>query len=178
MPTSAGKTKATEVIIRSAFLADRTPLAVLVAPFRALCHEIKDSLVTAFENESVEISELSDVPQEDFTFDFSVLEQKKQVLVVTPEKLHYVLRHEPELAHQIGLVIYDEAHLFDDASRGVNYELLLSSIKTQLPENSQTVLVSAVIKNADQLAGVHPERGCFRSAPNDNKYHNQEYRTA
>jgi hypothetical protein len=152
MPTSAGKTKATEVIIRSAFLADRTPLAVLVAPFRALCHEIKDSLVTAFENESVEISELSDVPQEDFTFDFSVLEQKKQVLVVTPEKLHYVLRHEPELAHQIGLVIYDEAHLFDDASRGVNYELLLSSIKTQLPENSQTVLVSAVIKNADQLA--------------------------
>ena len=33
MPTSAGKTKATELIIRSAFLAQRTSLAVIVAPF-------------------------------------------------------------------------------------------------------------------------------------------------
>jgi helicase len=36
MPTSAGKTRATELIIRSAFLANRTSLAVIVSPFRAL----------------------------------------------------------------------------------------------------------------------------------------------
>jgi len=36
MPTSAGKTKAVEIVIRSAFLSERTSLAVIVAPFRAL----------------------------------------------------------------------------------------------------------------------------------------------
>ena len=38
MPTSAGKTKANEIIIRSAFLSERTSMAVIIAPFRALCH--------------------------------------------------------------------------------------------------------------------------------------------
>jgi POLQ-like helicase len=152
MPTSAGKTKATELIIRSAFLSNRVSLAIVVAPYKALCHEISGSLSISFDDENVEINELSDVTQKDFSFDFSKLEQKKQVIVVTPEKLHYALRHEPDLAHTIGLAIFDEAHLFDDVNRGVNYELLLSSIKVEIPEDSQTVLLSAVIKNSEQVA--------------------------
>ena len=36
MPTSAGKTKSAELIIRSAFLSGRAKLAIVVAPFRAL----------------------------------------------------------------------------------------------------------------------------------------------
>jgi len=103
MPTSAGKTKATEIIIRSAFLANRTSLAIIVAPFRALCHEIRNSFVEAFHNESVNVDELSDVLQEDF--EIAALLGRKQVLVVTPEKLIYVLRHTPELAEHIGLLI-------------------------------------------------------------------------
>jgi len=153
MPTSTGKTKATELIIRSAFLSNRASLAVVVAPFRALCHEISGSLSLSFYGEDVEINELSDVTQQDFSLDLSKLEQKKQVIVVTPEKLNYILRHEPDLSQKIGLAIFDEAHLFDDASRGVNYELLLSAIKTAIPEDSQKVLMSAVIKNSEQVAG-------------------------
>ncbi len=153
MPTSAGKTKATELIIRSAFLSNRAFLVVVVAPFRALCHEISGSLSLSFHDENVEINELSDVTQQDFLLDLAMLKQKKQVIVVTPEKFNYVLRHEPDFSQEIGLAIFDEAHLFDDASRGVNYELLLSSIKAAIPENSQTVLISAVIKNAGQVAG-------------------------
>lgn len=153
MPTSAGKTKATELIIRSAFLSNRASLAVVVAPFRALCHEISGGLSLSFAGENVEINKLSDVTQQDFSLDLSKLKQKKQVIVVTPEKFNYVLRHEPDLSQTIGLAIFDEAHLFDDANRGVNYELLLSSIKTAIPEDSQTVLISAVIKNSTQVAG-------------------------
>ncbi len=82
MPTSAGKTKATEIIIRSAFLANRASLAIIVAPFRALCHEIRNSFVEAFHNESVNIDELSDVLHEDF--EIAELLVIKQVLVVTP----------------------------------------------------------------------------------------------
>lgn len=66
MPTSAGKTKATELILRSAFLAKRVSLAIIIAPFRALCHEIKNSLVEAFNSESTKVDELTDTLQTDF----------------------------------------------------------------------------------------------------------------
>lgn len=149
MPTSAGKTRATEIIIRSSFLSGRTSLAVIVAPFRALCHEIRNSLVKAFRDESVNVNELSDVLQTDFEIEQILTGQ--QILVVTPEKLVYVLRHAPELAGKIGLLIYDEGHQFDSGTRGVTYELLLTSLKTMVPETVQTVLISAVINNAESI---------------------------
>jgi len=159
MPTSAGKSKATEIIIRSAFLANRTSLAIIVAPFRALCHEIRNSLVKSFHDESVTVDELSDVLQTDFVV--SELTDREVILVVTPEKLIYVLRHAPELARSIGLIIYDEGHQFDSGLRGVTYELLLTSLKLMLPEGVQTVLISAVISNADSIGkwlnGKEPE---------------------
>ncbi|MGA7077190.1 MAG: DEAD/DEAH box helicase [Terriglobales bacterium] len=71
-----------------------------------------------------------------------------QVIVVTPEKLLYVLRHSPELAAAIGVVIYDEGHQFDTGERGITYELLLTSLKTLIPKDKQVILVSAVIGNA------------------------------
>jgi POLQ-like helicase len=150
MPTSAGKTRATELIIRAAFLSGRTSLAVIVAPFRALCHEIKNSFVEAFRNEEVKIDELSDVMQGDF--EIAELIGGKQVLVVTPEKFVYVLRHTPDLASSIGLLIFDEGHQFDSGTRGITYELLLTSLKSMLPSAVQKVLISAVISNASSVA--------------------------
>ncbi len=146
MPTSAGKTKATELILRSAFLADRVSLAIIIAPFRALCHEIRDSLVEAFQNESPRVDELSDALQPDF----NIVEflGRQQVLVVTPEKLLYVLRHAPELATHVGLLVFDEGHQFDSGTRGITYELLLTSLRSMIPEGTQKVLISAVISNA------------------------------
>lgn len=146
MPTSAGKTRATEVLIRSSFLSTRTKLAVVVAPFRALCHEIRDSLVVAFRAESIQVDEISDVPQNDF--DLESPEEKPHVYVVTPEKLLYLFRQTPDLAQRIGLLIYDEGHQFDTGLRGVTYELLLTSLKAVVPADCQVVLISAVITNA------------------------------
>ncbi|MDR3060405.1 MAG: DEAD/DEAH box helicase [Prevotella sp.] len=149
MPTSAGKTKATELIIRSAFLSKRITLAVIVAPFRALCHEIKNNLFIAFRNEAVNIDELSDTFQSDFIL--SDMLQQQQILVVTPEKLLYVLRHEPELGSYIGLLIFDEGHQFDSGSRGVTYELLLTSLRSMLIQDTQKILISAVVSNAKEI---------------------------
>ena len=149
MPTSAGKTRATEIIIRSAFLNGRTSLAVIVAPFRALCHEIRNSYSAAFRGEPVNIDELSDVFQTDF--DIQEWLGQKQILVVTPEKLVYVLRHNPEIAQHIGLLIYDEGHQFDSGTRGITYELLLTSLKSMVPKGIQTLLISAVISNANSI---------------------------
>lgn len=149
MPTSAGKTKATELIIRSAFLSDRTSLAIIVAPFRALCHDIQDDLQKAFYQENIKIDELSDVYQVDY--EIEDLKEQKKVLVLTPEKLLYILRQTPELSQKIGLIIYDEGHQFDSPSRGTNYELLLASLKSMLPELCQTILISAVMGNINDI---------------------------
>ena len=149
MPTSAGKTKATELILRSAFLAERVSLAIIIAPFRALCHEIKNSLVEAFHNEPTKVDELSDALQTDF--EISELLGHQQILVVTPEKLLYVLRHAPELAAHVGLLVFDEGHQFDSGKRGITYELLLTSLRSMIPAGTQKVLISAVISNAEAV---------------------------
>lgn len=149
MPTSAGKTKATELVLRSAFLADRLSLAIIIAPFRALCSEIKDDLSKAFLNEPVKVDELSDALQTDFeTHEFL---GHQQILVVTPEKLLYVLRHSPTLASHVGLLIFDEGHQFDNGNRGITYELLLTSLQKLIPDGTQKVLISAVISNAKDI---------------------------
>ncbi len=153
MPTSAGKTRSVEVILRSAFLADRTRVAVLVAPFRALCHEIATSLRHAFKGEDVKVNELSDALQLDFVDQLAELlghaaPTTRHLMVLTPEKLLYALRQEPTLVAHIGMVVYDEGHQFDTGPRGITYELLLTEIKGLLQASAQTVLISAVIKNA------------------------------
>ena len=149
MPTSAGKTKATELILRSAFLADRVSLAIIIAPFRALCHEIKNGLVEAFHNESTKVDELSDALQTDF--EVAELLGHQQILVITPEKLFYVLRHAPELAAHVGLLVFDEGHQFDNGTRGITFELLLTSLRSMIAEGTQKVLISAVISNAEAV---------------------------
>lgn len=149
MPTSAGKTRAVEIIIRSAFLTGRSRLAVIVAPFRALCHEISQHLAEVFAGDDVDVNEPSDVMQMDFDFDFG--EERRAILVATPEKLLYITRHEPDLAAQMGLVIYDEGHQFDSGIRGVTYELLLTSLKENIPDKAQVVLISAVIGNGEDI---------------------------
>lgn len=158
MPTSAGKTKSVEIILRSAFLSNRTKFAVVIAPFRALCHEIAQTLKQAFKGDGVRINELSDVLQLDFMIEFSELIDNPEsfisssILVVTPEKFLYLLRNKNSLVNHIGTIIYDEGHQFDTGSRGITYELLLTEIKSLLPNDAQTVLISAVINNAKDIA--------------------------
>ncbi len=157
MPTSAGKTRATELVIRTAFVSERTKLAVVVAPFRALCQEITNELQKAFGVDGYQVNQLSDALQPDFASELSEIldvpvNRTPHVVIVTPEKLLYVLRQEPQVFNELGLVIYDEGHQFDTGIRGVTYELLLTSIKRLLPPHAQTILVSAVIQNARTVA--------------------------
>jgi len=154
MPTSTGKSRATELVIRSAFLSKRTKLALVIAPFRALCHEIANNLEKAFKEDGYNVNQLSDALQPDITIDIFnlTIESKPQVIVLTPEKLLYTLRQEPEIVQKAGLVVYDEGHQFDTGTRGVTYELLLTSIKRLLPESAQSVLISAVIQNSAAIA--------------------------
>lgn len=156
MPTSAGKTKSIEIIIRSSFMSGRGKLAIVIAPFRALCHEISNSLRSAFQNDEAKVNELSDVLQLDYFEKLAELLGLQEftsnyILVLTPEKFLYILRQTPTLVDRVGLVIYDEGHQFDAGSRGIIYELLLTEIKKLLPGTAQTILISAVIQNANAI---------------------------
>ena len=161
MPTSAGKTKSTEIITRSAFLSERASLTVIVAPFRALCRELSDTFRSAFSGENVSINELLDIPQisdDDAAFMRFLLGEKfrdpklhKSILIATPEKLVYLLRHQPDIAPKIGLLIFDEGHQFDTGGRGVTYELLVASLIAAVPKETQKILISAVIANGKTI---------------------------
>lgn len=154
MPTSSGKTTSMSIAIRSAFLAERTSLAVVVAPFRALCREISNDISNDFlDDTTVHVNALSDILQIDDITELleSFEEDSKSIMVLTPEKLIYLLRQDTDLIQSIGLIIFDEAHMFDDATRGAQYELLISTIMMHLDEETQRLLLSAVIPNAEQI---------------------------
>ena len=152
MPTSAGKTKSTELIIRSAFLSKRTSIAVIVVPFKALCHEIKEDYIVSFKNDkSIKIDEISDVFE---TEEISVIndDSNKHILIFTPEKLYYLLSNDNSFLSNIGLIIFDEAHQFDSGERGITYELLITELKKYLPPECQKIMISAVIHNAEEIS--------------------------
>ena len=148
MPTSAGKTKSIEIILRSYFFKNNSQASVIVAPFKALCHEIGDYLQECFDGEEIRVNEFTDV----FQKDYSEQEEKgNQIIITTPEKLVYILRQDPTLSDSIGLLILDEGHQFDSGIRGVTYELLITSLKQMLPLSTQWILISAVLSNADAI---------------------------
>lgn len=148
MPTSSGKTKAIEIIIRNAILSNDINYIVIIAPFRALCNEIRRDLQSSFYDDDIRIDEISDV----ITDDTEICQSKKTILILTPEKFIYLLRQHENIKSLINLIIYDEGHQFDTGIRGVTYDFLLTTLKEMLPENIQQVLISAVMSNSHQIS--------------------------
>lgn len=163
MPTSSGKTASINLILRSAFYSNRVYNALIVAPFRALCREIYRDINTHFVDENnVVVSEVFDLPE--IPQDFSIFNDgKKRVFILTPEKLLFLLRNHQSFIDEIGLCIFDEAHLFDDPSRGTNFELLLSTVKQIFPKEIQKILISAVIPNSEDINRWFNEDGVIVS---------------
>ena len=151
-PTSSGKTTSASLAIQSAFLSKRTSVAVVVAPFRALCKEIMFDMEKFFAfDKNITVTEFSDVPEPSEIELVTSESIVKKIIVMTPEKLAYILKHNTEIIENINMIVFDEAHLFDDESRGTDYELLLATINRYIKLDAQKLLVSAVISNADQL---------------------------
>ena len=149
LPTGVGKTKSIEILLRANFMGEGTHLAIVIAPLRALCNEITADLTSAFTDDVI-INQFTDTAQEDFNLE--MLSDKNYVFICTPEKFSYILRHEPDFLSSIQLFVFDEAHLFDDTSRGAQYELLVSEIARSRQASAQMVLFSAVLSNANQIS--------------------------
>ncbi len=152
MPTNSGKTTSVALAIQSAFLSNRTNIVVVVAPFRALCKEIIFDLENFFEfDKSISVTGFSDIPEYSEIEATMSITIGKKILVMTPEKLAYIIRYNNEIIEKINMIVFDEAHLFDDEVRGTDYELLMTTINRYIKPDTQKLLVSAVISNATQL---------------------------
>lgn len=164
LPTGVGKTKSIELIIRAAFLAERANTAMVVAPLRALCNEITADMYKAF-RDIASVNQFSDVLQNDFEALFGT-DAENQILICTPEKLSYIMHHQPDMLDAIDLFLFDEGHMFDDGGRGVTYELLVTHIRNELTDNQQMVLLSAVLPNSNEIKEwLFHENGALASDP-------------
>ena len=138
LPTGVGKTRSIELIIRAAFLFGRANTVIIVAPLRALCNEITMDMFKAFGND-VTINQFSDVLQNDFENLF-LGDIKRQILICTPEKMNYILHHDPLFINAIDLFVLDEGHMFDNGGRGAVYELLVTHLRQNITSKQPMVV--------------------------------------
>lgn len=146
MPTSAGKTFLTELLVYQEIKRNPEAKILYLAPLRSLSRELKERY-----------SSLS----AEFGFDFRAAYggcttsaeeetiEKATLLIATPETFTTLEGTMEDLTSNYTLVICDEGQLLEDKSRGVSYELLL----TRLKRNPQTrfLFISAIIPNISQI---------------------------
>ncbi len=141
IPTASGKTLiAYLAILRAKTLGMRS---VYIVPLRALAREKYEEL-RKFPGLRVLLG----------MGDYDILPRDLEycdVLVATSEKMDSILRHRPEFAGEIGVVVADEVHLLDDYDRGPTLEATITKILQINPE-VQIVALSATISNSIELA--------------------------
>ncbi len=152
LPTGAGKTKSISLCVFSYLSSHDVGISVIVSPFRALCRETARTLKQDLKfDKSISVIELSDVMKHDYDLPGTEKVANKASVVVTPEKLLYVLRHNPEFTQNIGQLIFDEGHIFSDDKRGANYELLVASILEMIKTKPQIIMISAIVSGVNEI---------------------------
>lgn len=146
MPTSAGKTFLTELLVYQEIKRNHEAKILYLAPLRSLSRELKERYGSL---------------SAEFGFDFRAAYggcttsaeeetiEKATLLIATPETFTTLEGTMEDLTSNYSLVICDEGQLLEDMSRGVSYELLL----TRLKRNPQTrfLFISAIIPNISQI---------------------------
>jgi len=165
VPTSGGKTRVAELAILRFLMDYRDDLkskCVYIAPLRKLANEIEQTFSAAFSAATSNSRVVSSFyggwevdPLDQYELDSA------RVLIVTPEKLDGMLRHNRDLLPQIRLVIADEGHMIgDDSPRGYRYRMLLERLvyslrlKRALTETrgSRLLFISGVLPNVAEFA--------------------------
>lgn len=146
MPTSAGKSYITELLIYHELHSNPEAKVLYLAPLRALSRELRDrfkrihrhlgfTYATKYGGSAPSISEnkIADA----------------QLLIATPESFMAIESSDEDLLGRFTLVICDEGQLLDDYSRGINYELLLTRLRKR--ENIRFLFISAIIPNINVI---------------------------
>ena len=148
-PTGAGKSTLAELKINTTLLAGRK--VVFLAPTNALVDQTSSSLSSAFPAASVQ-GERSDELGALFGED-----ELPEVLVMTPEACLFQLSIDTTVFDDVGLFVFDECHLMHPTEpegdrRAIDAMLCTLNFSRVAPE-SDFLLLSAMMKNSDSLAG-------------------------
>ena len=142
MPTSAGKSYITELLIHYVLKNHPEDRILYLAPLRALSRELKDHYrkihkTLGFSFATKYGGSASTVDEEEI--------DDAQLLIATPEAFEAMELKDEDFFGKFSLVICDEGQLLDDFTRGINYEMLLTRLRRN--ENVRFLFISAVIPN-------------------------------
>ncbi|UWG48942.1 Replicative superfamily II helicase [Halanaeroarchaeum sp. HSR-CO] len=145
-PTASGKTALAELAIVDALRDDGT--ALFVAPMRALTNE-KESEWERFEDLGYSVYVVTG--EREFNPRRAA---RADVLVMTPEKADSATRKHDSPRYSfvtaVDVVVIDEVHLLDSASRGSVLEVVVSRLRRLA--DPRIVALSATMKNVDDVA--------------------------
>lgn len=145
MPTSAGKTSLSELLIYYSHKTNTDNKILYLAPFRSLASELKLSMGRDLASLGISVKSIygGHVPSKEEQEAI----QSVDLLIATPEKLMAVEDVLPDLFESYKTIICDEGHLLDDENRGLSYELLLSRLKSSNVKDRRFIFISAIIPN-------------------------------
>ena len=146
MPTSAGKTFISEILLLNSFIEDENSKAIYITPYLSLTNEINESL-SSLEKLGFTLSNMTKSYEIDEYENLWVGEA--DVLIATPEKIDLLYRKEKEFFNDVSIIIVDEGHIVgDNGKRSVLIELLISKLKMKL-KNTRFIFVSAMMNDED-----------------------------
>lgn len=146
MPTSAGKTFITEILLLNSLIEKENSKAIYITPYLSLTNEINESL-SSLEKLGFTLSNMTKSYEIDEYENLWV--EEADVLIATPEKIDLLYRKEKEYFNDISIIIVDEGHIVgDNGKRSVLSELLISKFKMNL-KNTRIIFVSAMMNDTD-----------------------------
>ena len=147
-PTGAGKSTLSELKIRTVLLTKKT--AVFLAPTHALIDQTRSTLSRVFRDAYVQYKRFED-------FDFLAEESKlPDILVMTPEACLAQMAFDVSVFENTGLLVFDECHLLHSSGGGSDRRALDAMLCvlnfTRLAPNADLLLMSAMMKNTEEIA--------------------------
>jgi len=127
LPTGAGKSIVGELLTALHLAAGFA--VVWLLPTRALVRQFKREIARAFSALEVDVEELP-ATEDVLPLFADELPVTRQVAVTTPERLSALVRANANALSGVGLVVFDEAHLLLEKSRGVTAEHVLRVART------------------------------------------------
>lgn len=143
-PTASGKTLIAEMAAGKAILEGKGK-SVYIVPLVALANEKAKEFKRKYDGLLKVALSVGDFDSSDpHLIDYDLI-------ICTAEKLDSLIRHHSPWLKLVSTMIIDEVHLLNDVSRGPTLEILLTLLRTILPQ-AQIIALSATIGNPEELA--------------------------
>lgn len=143
-PTASGKTLIAEIAMLNS-IYNNVGKAIYIVPLKALASEKFKEFKKRYTDIRIALS-IGDTDSADNYL------KSFDLIITTSEKLDSLIRHNALWLKFVHVVIIDEVHLLNDASRGPTLEIVITLLRRIL-KKMQLIALSATIGNPKELAG-------------------------